>query len=393
LKIKVTPDDFVVNEIVDVRLRGSGRYRIYLLEKTGWNTLDAISSIADASGVDARLIGYAGLKDRHARTSQHISVPAERELISRRGEIRLTFLGFSDDFISTKVLLRNRFRIRMQGLTPDEIESMSQKANEIRRAGFPNYFDDQRFGSITPEGDFFAERLARGHIKGALKIHLSAVFPNQKKPERDRRAKVTEVWGKWDEVLTLCESDEDRAVAAPLTGGASKKNLLLALNTIPHEVMARYISAYQAFIWNDVLRRLMTMRGIAGTAVPGKAGPYVMVSPASEGIARDLTAVQIPTVAASLLPCRQEIKSLIEESLMDRGLKFSNFNIRGLRSRYFKSFNRNAFVIPEGLGLRAARVDTLNPKESEVVITFTLPAGSYATMLIKALATGSPRLS
>ena len=78
---------------------------------------------------------------------------------------------------------------------------------------------------------------------------------------------------------------------------------------------------------------------------------------------------------------------------MDRGLKFSNFNIRGLRSRYFKSFNRNAFVIPEGLGLRAARVDTLNPKESEVVITFTLPAGSYATMLIKALATGSPRLS
>ena len=177
MKIKVTPDDFVVNEIVDVRLRGSGRYRIYLLEKTGWNTLDAISSIADASGVDARLIGYAGLKDRHARTSQHISVPAERELISRRGDIRLTFLGFSDDFISTKVLLRNRFRIRMQGLTPDEIESMSQKANEIRRAGFPNYFDDQRFGSITPEGDFFAERLARGHIKGALRSICRRCFP------------------------------------------------------------------------------------------------------------------------------------------------------------------------------------------------------------------------
>lgn len=390
MRLKMTPDDFVVNEVVSIDTKaapGKAKYRIYLMEKSGWNTLDAISSIASASRVDPSLVGYAGLKDRHARTTQHISVPAQYELTSRRDDIRLTFLGFSDDFVSTKVLVGNRFMVRVGGLGSEEAGGILSRAQEIRRHGYPNYFDDQRFGSVTGSGEFVAERIVRGHLKGALKIHLSEVFPNQKKAERERRAKVSAAWGKWDEVFELCESREDRAVAAPLLGGATKKHLLLALSAIPHEAMARYIAAYQAFVWNEVLRRIVKGSGVPFREVPGKAGPYLFpTKPISD------PGLDIPAVAAVLAPCRPEIACRIDEVLSERGLTLADFNVRGLRSRYFKSFSRRAWVIPDGLVVGEPKPDRDNPSQVELRISFALPAGSYATMLLKALAVSTSPL-
>lgn len=383
VRIKVTPDDFVVTEIVSIDTKGApkrSKYRIYLMEKTGWNTLDAISSIASASRLDASLIGYAGLKDRHARTTQHLSVPSRYELKSRRDDIRLTFLGFSDDYVSTKVLVGNRFIVRVGGLTGEGAESMLKRTQEIRRYGYPNYFDDQRFGSVAHSGDFVAERIVRGHLKGALKIHLSEVFPTQKKAERDRRTKVSEAWGKWDKVYELCESEEDRAVVAPLLGGAGKKNLLFAISAIPHEAMARYIAAYQAFIWNEVLRRSVRDSGTRFHEVPGKTGPYLFPVEPPVDVRFD-----IPTVASKLAPCRPEIEHEIDEVLSERGLTLADFNVRGLRSRYFRSFLRKAWVIPDGLAVGDPKPDRDDPSDVEVRVSFTLPAGSYATMLLKAL--------
>jgi tRNA pseudouridine13 synthase len=414
VRIKVAPDDFVVHEIVNLNTKATPektKYRIYLMEKSGWNTLDAISSVAGASRVDPSLIGYAGLKDRHARTSQYISVPARYELRSRRDDILLTFLGFSEDFVSTRVMVGNRFRIRVGGLTEKEAGGLESRAKDIREGGFPNYFDDQRFGSVTPEGDFVAERIVRGHIKGALKIHLSQVFPTQKKAERDRRARIAEAWGKWEKVYELCESEEDRAVVTPLLEGAGKKNLLLALSAIPHVAMTRYIAAYQAFIWNEVLRRLIRESGVPFGEVQGKAGRYLIPliplnppMPPGRGDASfvrenegDLAglarfrqamsgmAAEIPTVAARLAPCRPEVALEIDKVLSERGLAPADFNVRGLRSRYFKSFSRKAFVVPDGLAVGAPGPDRENPSQYEVRVSFTLPSGSYATMLLKAL--------
>ncbi len=392
MRIKATPDDFVVTEIVDIDMSSSpspGRagYRIYLMEKRGWNTLDAISSIAKASRIDPPLIGYAGLKDRHARTVQYLSVPAGYELTSKRDDIRLTFLGFSRDFISTKVLVGNRFEVRVGGLTAGDAARMAQRAREVGRDGFPNYFDDQRFGSVSGSGDFAAERIVRGHLRGALKIHLAEVFPGQKKAERERRASIAAVWGEWDKVFELCEREEDRAVVRPLLGGASKKNLIAALNAIPHEAMARYIAAYQAFIWNEVLRRNLRKTGAPLHEVSGKAGPYLF----PPGPVVD-AGLEIPTVAAKLAPCSPSVRVEIEEVLSERGLALSDFNVRGLRSGYFKSFTRKAWAIPEGLVAGAPQPDRQRPSEFEVRLAFTLPAGSYATMFLKALTvpTSSP---
>jgi len=55
---------------------GSGHHRYVKMRKRCWTTPNMVSAIARAANVDTRDIGYAGMKDRHAITTQWVSLPA-----------------------------------------------------------------------------------------------------------------------------------------------------------------------------------------------------------------------------------------------------------------------------------------------------------------------------
>jgi len=46
MKLKVTPEDFIVRELIDLPLSPKGRYTLLRLEKRFWNTLDVIRHLA-----------------------------------------------------------------------------------------------------------------------------------------------------------------------------------------------------------------------------------------------------------------------------------------------------------------------------------------------------------
>ena len=75
LKIKVTPEDFIVKELIDLKLKPDGPYRIYLLKKRHWNTMDALLAIARQNKMPMAKIGSGGRKDRHAVTYQYLRAP------------------------------------------------------------------------------------------------------------------------------------------------------------------------------------------------------------------------------------------------------------------------------------------------------------------------------
>ena len=408
LRIKVTPEDFIVREHVDIPFHQEGRYRIYLLEKRGWNTADAVESVAEASGVPVSVVRYAGLKDRHALTRQYISVPREHELKSRVPDLELTPAGFSDEFVSTKVLVGNTFEITIRRLGPAERAFIELRLPEVQRFGFLNYFDDQRFGSVTAEGDFLAERLLKGHLKGALRLYLTAVYPGQRKAERDRRQAISAAWGHWDAVLALCASgtSAEKEIARILPQGGNRKNLLKAVNAIPGREMAMYFAAYQGFIWNRSLRIFAGLgddsdagghgvprQDTAGRAVarpgcfsvPGKTGSYVFCRDVPDDVFESLHGAQIPTVARQLLYCPPAVEAAVDAALGERGVALSDFNLRGIRAAYFKSFYRPAIVVPGDLSAGAFLPDELYQRYEKVRLSFLLPRGSYATMLLKAL--------
>ena len=380
----------MVREVVDITFAEAGKQRIYLMSKRNWNTLDAIEAIARESGIPASSVRYAGLKDRHALTHQYVSVPSDKELRSSREDIRLIPVGRSDDFVSTKVLVGNSFEVTLRSLDDREAESVEARVPEVREWGFPNHFDDQRFGPASDRGEFVAERLVKGHLRGALKLYLTAEREEDPGPERERKRELSGAWGDWDKALALCRTPlEERLVGLAKLGG--KKNLQKAVNSIPARELALHLAAFQGFLWNRALMRYLEMRvpelatSSNGFTVPGRVGPYLFYRRLSRPSPGDLSRTMIPTVARKILPCDPDVLEAVQKVLEEQGLSLSGFALRGLTSAYFKSFYRQAAVIPEKFEAFGPEPDELYSGKSKLRLSFFLPRGSYATMLVKAL--------
>src|SRR5688572_5335384 len=73
MKLKQHPDDFQVEEQTDV-VAGEGPFAFYRLEKAGWSTPDALAALRRRWKIDWRRLSYGGLKDRHARTVQYLTI-------------------------------------------------------------------------------------------------------------------------------------------------------------------------------------------------------------------------------------------------------------------------------------------------------------------------------
>jgi len=69
-----SPATFVVEEIPAYLPCGEGEHTYLWIEKQNLTTLDAASRLARVLGVSDRDVGYAGMKDRHATTRQWFSV-------------------------------------------------------------------------------------------------------------------------------------------------------------------------------------------------------------------------------------------------------------------------------------------------------------------------------
>ena len=68
--IRTEPADFQVVEELNFEPSGSGEHLLLQIEKTGQNTQFIARELARLTGLRVRDISYAGLKDRHAVTTQ-----------------------------------------------------------------------------------------------------------------------------------------------------------------------------------------------------------------------------------------------------------------------------------------------------------------------------------
>ncbi len=149
-EIKRTPDEFQVTELLQPSFDDDGEHAWLWVEKTGANTEWVARQLARFAGVGSRDVGYAGLKDRHARTWQWFSVRAPRDL--DWGSAAIEGVRVLECRRQRRKLRRgahrgNRFRIvvHMHG-TGVARRELDDRLLLVRRTGVPNYFGEQRFG-------------------------------------------------------------------------------------------------------------------------------------------------------------------------------------------------------------------------------------------------------
>jgi tRNA pseudouridine13 synthase len=143
-------NDFVVDEIPLYPFSSEGEHLVLHIRKKNLTTWEMVDVLSRHLGVKAREIGYAGLKDKNALTKQYISVHKKYEEkidgFSRDG-IKILSKTYHKNKIKMGHLKGNRFFIRLKRVTPMAAKKIDEALDQIRKNGMPNFFGYQRFGN------------------------------------------------------------------------------------------------------------------------------------------------------------------------------------------------------------------------------------------------------
>jgi tRNA pseudouridine13 synthase len=139
-----------VDEVLGFTASGQGEHALLRVRKRGSNTGWVAKEIATRAGVRPHDVGYAGLKDRHAVTTQWYTVPTRRRPAADWLGVQGDGYEVIEAYAHSRKLPRgaleaNRFAITLRGYDGD-IDALRTRAAEVARTGVPNYFGPQRFG-------------------------------------------------------------------------------------------------------------------------------------------------------------------------------------------------------------------------------------------------------
>ncbi len=392
MKLKQQPEDFQVEELTDVTPGGEGPFALYRLEKRGWTTPDAIQAIRRRWQLAPGRISYGGLKDRHAHTIQYLSIFHGPQRRLTHHQITLEYLGRIAEPYTSRNIRANRFQVILRDLGPEETAQARQALDEVRRDGIPNYFDDQRFGSVTGE-EFVARLMVQGRYEEALREALTAPYEYDRAAQKQEKTILRTHWGDW----TTCKARLPRSHARSLvdylvTHPADFRGALARLRP---ELRGLYLSAYQSHLWNRMLARWLEqhLRPDQLIHVRQRRGDVPMFRGLEEGQRRELAQLQLPLPSARvhLDPADPRLE-LMRAVLAEEGLEPSQLKLKGFREMFFSKGERAALCLPAALQDEAGE-DERHRGRLKLTFSCELPRGAYATLLVKRITAVRPESS
>jgi tRNA pseudouridine13 synthase len=385
VKIKQKPEDFSVRESWRFDEVAGGKYRVYLMDKQKLSTFDAVDRIRQRFGLRPGVVSFCGLKDKQGRTEQLIAVEGA-DVEMQDPDLRLKALGRTDRPLSAANTTSNRFSVTVRALTPEDLQKLTLSAAEVGRLGVINYFDSQRFGSLKHGQGFIAKDLLRGDFEAALKNYMARPSPLDRTEDAKVKAFWKENWGQW--------------LKQPAYKGAAKyyrilkvlreepKNFVQAFLQIDAKYRALLLFTYQSYLWNEGVRRLLQLYFPREHlfVMPYQAGSLLFHREAEPQTLRYLREVTFPLLAPNSTFTDPKVKEAVDWVLAKEKLKLEQLRIeQAPRMLYFKHEERPVLIYPQKLVLGRPGRDEVNRDYQKLNVAFTLPPGSYATLVIKRL--------
>jgi len=390
MKLKQRPEDFRVEELTAAVAGDTGEFAFYRLDKTGWTTPDALSAIRRRWQIDFRRLSYGGLKDRHAVTSQFLTIfrGPKRNLAHER--IALTYLGQRVEPFSAAGIVANRFTITLRSLSDIAVSHAASALVEVSAAGLPNYFDDQRFGSVGNPPEFVAKEMVFGRFERALWLALAAPYEFDRAEAKREKATLRDHWGDWAALKAKLPRGHARSLVDYLvTHPADFKGAVARLRP---ELQGLYLSAYQSYLWNRMLAtwltRTLSAENLAEVELKLGHVPMPRHMPEEKRAEWESLTLPLPSARAKPEPGAPWL-SLAEEVLKAGGLTLAELKIKGMQKPFFSKGDRAACMRPANLAHESGP-DELNRAKRKLTLKFDLPRGSYATMLVKRITSCSP---
>lgn len=340
-KIKQIPEDFIVEETIDLKIE-DGPYSYFLLEKKGRNTQDMMRFLAEKLYVDEKNINYAGTKDRHAISRQYISVfncKPRKDFIFQDSSLK--YLGQGKERINLGYNKGNKFIITVRNLDKknktDKKEGKEKKAEqaELSLKTIINYFDEQRFSDNNVEvGLFMLKRKFR----------------------------------------QACELIHDRDVREYLEN--HKGDYIGALRAMPRKTLSLYFNSVQSKIWNDCAAELVLESDKSARKVKYSDGTFAFPK-------KELKSLSIPLLGFGT-ELNGKIGKIIEKSMEENSLSQRDFIIKEIPGSSSEGGDRELIAEVKDFAFNYAD-DELNKGKLKYTLSFELNKGSYATIVVKTL--------
>jgi tRNA pseudouridine13 synthase len=387
--IKNRAEDFFVQEIPLYEPSGEGEHVYCEIQKTGVATFDAIHRIAAALGISSRFIGYAGLKDARAISRQIFSIWGTTE----EAVMGLKVPGITVQWAIRHVnklrlghLAANRFAIKIRDVNATDVVKVRPVLAEIERRGMPNFFGEQRFGH-RGNNDLLGAAVVRGDARQLLGLLLGK--PNLDVDDRKTsHARAAFDRGELDFAMRLYPRNHgmERRILARLI---KTKKPGAAARAVDHKLRRLWVSALQSRLFNEVVvKRIESLDKLMDGDLAWKhdSGAVFHVENAAAEQARcdsfEISASG-PLIGYRMsLPSGEPLK-LEESCFAAAGLTPGDF--RRADELKVKGARRPIRVQPKDVQI-AGGVDEHGP---HVTLAFTLPPGSFATILLREI-TKSP---
>ncbi len=335
---KPTREDFIVDEIPLYEAGKSGNYIHLHIKKVDMSTLEMIAVLEEQTGFHN--ISHAGLKDKYATTTQYISMPASFEKFFKKfkhPQIQILDSHLSPHKLNIGDLKGNKFKIRLRDVTPDAALKLDKVLTEIIRQGVPNYFGYQRFGH--DENHFEKSQEA---------AHGSKVFRDRRLNKLMSNAYQSYLFNDWlVERITLCRELDYMDLSA------FEKKWSLSTEEVK-QLQAQY--GIFKVLPGDIMLDVINNKWVNVKDLPSIKKPYKERKLQPTGMLVGKKAWRSRGAAGAI-----EARHDDDEVAMAGERRAAWIYPKGIKSTYIK-------------------------KESIYELSFELPKGSYATILLENLA-------
>ncbi|MGQ9759815.1 MAG: tRNA pseudouridine(13) synthase TruD [Candidatus Methanomethylicaceae archaeon] len=385
---EITPEGLVVNDLLESLNRGGGPYTLAVLKKVSRDLLSTVLLLQKRLGAK---ISFAGIKDRRAVTYQLISITRPIPQTIKLNNLEVWAVGTSRWGMRPGELRGNRFTITIRDLGMGEVPP-----NILSYISWlPGYFGHQRFGTTRPNTHKIGRLIVKGDFDGAIREFLAEPYEGEPYRIYSVRKSLSETWN-LESALTSFPDGliyEKKLLQILISG---EKDPVRALNTLPRRLLRLFVDAYQSYLFNLALSERWASHGLFSIDV----GDFVAPLDASHNPSRPIHLIHsnmqklqkmvnerraalllpVPGSALSIKGINEDLYFRIFDSERVSPEDFSN--VMGLA---FRGTLRPAVFYPRDCELLGISPDELNAGRIKITVRFSMPRGSYATVLLREL--------